>query len=103
MPLELVKSAREMTRADFENLISTVQSKRMLAAVHYHAGVNAKLDHLATVARRRVESKLDMLARAIENLDKALIKVENYSHDFQILTHEYDLAENRKTAAAQGE
>ena len=103
MPLELVKSAREMSRADFENLVAVVQAKRMTAAVHYHAGVSAKLDHLATVARRKVESKRDILGKAIENLDKALEKVERYVDDLQILMHEYDLAEDRKNAAALGE
>lgn len=103
MPLELVKSVHEMDRAELEALISVVQAKRMTAAVHYHAGVNAKLDHLATVARRKVESKRELLGKAIEGLDKALDRVTRYVDDLQILMHEYELAEDRKTAASLGE
>ena len=103
MPLELVKPLNEMTRADYEALIAVVQGKRMTAAVHYHAGVSAKLDHLATVARRKMESKRDILGKAIENLDKALDKVIRYSDDLQILMHELDLAHDRQNAAALDE
>lgn len=103
MPLELVKSVRDLSRAELEALISVVQAKRMTAAIHYHAGVSAKLDHLSTVARRRVESKREVLGKAIETLDKTLDRVMRYVGELQVLMHEYDLAEDRKNAASLGE
>lgn len=86
--LILAASFDEKTRAEIEQHVSEVQSRRMLAAVIYHQGVNAKLEHEADKVRQRIARQYQMLGKEIGVLEKAEGKVQSRLDSLTILLTE---------------
>lgn len=91
MPLVLAPSFDEHTREQVEAHVAAVQARRMLAAMEYHTGKNAKLTHESDKIRLRVEKQYDMLRREIEALEKAENKVNDRLAGLEHLMNELGL------------
>jgi len=77
MPLVLVPALPDLTREQLEAHIEQVRARRMVAAVEYTAGKNAKLTHESEKIQRQVKDQYTLLGKEIERLDKALERVES--------------------------
>lgn len=91
MPLVLAPSFDEHTREQVEAHVAAVQARRMLAAMEYHHGKNAKLTHESDKIRLRVEKQYEMLKREIEALEKAENKVNDRLAGLEHLMNELGL------------
>jgi len=96
MPLVLAPSFDEHTREAIEAHIREVQSRRMLAAVEYHTGVNAKLGYESDKITKRRDQKYVMLLKEIEQLDRILEKVENRLAEVEHLNNELGLVNDMR-------
>ena len=96
MPLVLAPSFDEHSRAQIEEHIKQVQSRRMLAAVVYHQGVGAKLSYESDKIQARRQQKYDMLLKEIGQLDRILEKVENRLAEVQHLDNELGLVNDMR-------
>lgn len=90
-PLVLVPTLFEQRREQIEAWLVEVRAKRMVAAVLYNETQNAKLDRLDTNLKRRIESKLDLLDRAMHAADKTIDRVQKYMDELEMLTTELNL------------
>lgn len=75
--LVLQPSVKSVTRAEYEAHIEIVRSRRMVAAVQYAEGVNAKLGKIESKLAERRKKHYEMLEREIIRLDQVLEKVES--------------------------
>lgn len=75
MPLVLAPSFDEQTREQIEAHIAEVQARRMLAAMEYHTGRNAKLSHESDKIQARVAKQYALLGKELDALEKAELKV----------------------------
>ena len=94
MPLILAPSFDEHTRAEIEQHILQVQSRRMVAAIEYQRGENAKLEHLAQKIRDKVQKQYTMLGKEIAALDKADEKVQHRMETIISLMSELGLVQD---------
>lgn len=75
-PLTLQPAITQLTRAEYEEHLEAVRARRMIAAIEYHEGKNAKYQHEADRIQRRMKGQNEMLGKEIMTLDKAIEKVE---------------------------
>jgi len=100
MPLVLAHSFDEHTRAEIEAHLEQVRSRRMLAAVEYHTGINAKLTYESDKIQKRVAQKYEMLLKEIGQLDRIVEKVENRLAEIEHLKNELGLLTDLRTEHA---
>lgn len=91
MPLILAPSFDEHTREQIETHLRDVQARRMLAAMEYHAGKNAKLSHESDKIQQRVARQYEMLRKEINALEKAEYKVTDRLAGIEHLKNELGL------------
>lgn len=90
--LVLYPSIDALTREQLEQHLETVRAKRMVAAIEYTQGQNAKLERAATVIERRLRAQYDMLAKEIGAVDKACEKMDKRLNTIEALKSELGLA-----------
>lgn len=76
MALVLQPDIHSVSREELEAHIEEVRARRMVAAIEYMEGKNAKLTHEAEKIQRRIKGQYDMLGKEIMRLDSLLEKVE---------------------------
>lgn len=69
MPLILQPKFSEKSRDEIEAHIEQVRARRMSAVVQYHAGVNAKLMHVAASIQHRIAREYYLLSKDIAKMD----------------------------------
>lgn len=74
--LVLVPGMSDMSRADIEQHMEVVRARRMVAAITYFEGKNAKLGRQSEVLQRRLTQQYEMLGKEIDALDRALAKMQ---------------------------
>lgn len=107
MPLTLAPSFDEHTRAEIEQHLTEVRSRRMLAAIVYQQGVNAKLEHEVEKVKRKRDAQYSMLLKELSRLDIAFGKAEARLAAVINLDNELGLAQDmivyESKAQAEGE
>lgn len=76
MGLVLQPELREKTREEIEAHLDVVRARRMVAAIEYQAGRDAKLAHESDKMQRKVKGAYEMLGKELSALDRALWRVE---------------------------
>lgn len=76
MPLILQPSIDSLDRAELEAHIADKRARRMVAAIEYNQGVNAKLSHQQDKIGRKLKAQYEMLLKEMEQFDKAADKVD---------------------------
>ena len=83
----------DMPRERFEIHLEHVRSQRMIAAVMYFEGVNAKVKTQDDKLQRRLAQQFTMLGKELAVLDRALAKVEQRTAGIEMLRQEKGLLE----------
>lgn len=91
MTLVLAPSFDEHTREQIEAHVADVQARRMLAAMEFHAGKNAKLQHESDKIQKRVARQYELLGKEIDALEKAENKVTDRLAGLEHLKNELGL------------
>jgi hypothetical protein len=91
MTLVLAPSYDDHTREQVEAHLDVVRSNRMVAAIEYHAGRKAKLEHESDKIRLRIEKQYAMLGKEIDGLEKAEEKVLKRLETLEALKQEVGL------------
>lgn len=89
--LILKPSIHEFNREQLEQYLETVRAKRMSAAIEYFANKNAKISHEADKVQRKFLGQVEMLAKEIEGLERAELKVEARLQNIEMLKQELGL------------
>jgi hypothetical protein len=76
MPLVLQPELLSKSRDEIESHLEEIRARRMVAAIEYNAGKEAKLAHESDKLQRKVKGECEMLGKEIMALDRALWKVE---------------------------
>ena len=76
MPLILQPALPDQTRAEVEAHLEAVRARRMVAAIAYHEGKNAKYRNESDRIQRQMKSQYEQLGKEIAALDKNIEKVE---------------------------
>ena len=97
MPLILAPSFDEHSREEIEAHLEEVRARRMVAAIEYATGVNAKLEYEALKVQKKMSAQYEMLAKEIAALDKALEKMEKRLLTLITLQQELGLTQNMIT------
>lgn len=100
MSLVLAPSFDDHTRAEIEAHIEQVRSRRMLAAITYHEGINAKLSYESDKIQERIKKQYVMLAKELEQFDRAHEKLENRMAGIEHLMNELGLVIDMKETHA---
>lgn len=96
MPLVLAPSFDDHTREQIEMHVAQVQARRMVAAIEYHTGKDAKLSHESAKLDRRLEHKYMMLGKEIVALEKAENKVLDRLAELEHLKNELGLVNDMR-------
>ena len=91
MPLHLQPDLAAMTREEVEAHLEQVRARRMVAAVTYFEGKNAKYQREGEKIKKKMLGKNEMLGKAIETLDRAIERVEKYLAEITSLDNELGL------------
>lgn len=102
MSLILRPSFDSQSREEILAHLEQVRVRRMAAAIHYHSGVNAKLEHEADKIQRRMKSHYEMLHKELLALEKAETKVQNRLDNLIALENEIGLVHDLKVHGLEG-
>ena len=76
MPLQMVPDLAALSREQVEAHLEQVRARRMVAALHYHEGKNAKYAMESDKIKRKMRGQNEMLGKELSSLDKAIERVE---------------------------
>jgi hypothetical protein len=96
MPLELAPCFDDATREQIEQHVAQVQARRMVAAIEYHTGKDAKLSHESDKLEKRLQHKYEMLGKEILALEKAEGKVLDRLAELEHLKNELGLVNDMR-------
>lgn len=100
--LILQESYSDMTRKNIEEWLEGVRARRLSAAITYHQGQAAKLEHEQEQVRRKVENKFKQLENALLQMDRLDDRVSNLLVQIETMDQEYnflgELAEEKRKA-----
>ena len=91
--LVLQPTIKDFSREDFEARLEAVRARRMVVAVEFYEGKNAKLEHLTGVLRHKAEKQQLGLEKDLEQLDKILERAEGRIERITQYLQEHDLAQ----------
>lgn len=91
MPLVLADSFDDKTRDQIEAHLEAVRSRRMVAALEYHAGIKAKLEHESDKVRQKIARQYEMLGKELIRLESAEQKVFDRLEHLEALKQELGL------------
>lgn len=74
--LTLVKSLKDLTRDELENILETIRFRRMSAATAFIKGKNQKLAKDVDKIQQRVDRQYAMLEKELRSVDRAIEKFE---------------------------
>ena len=94
MPLTLSPSFDEHTRAQIENHVEAVRARRMVSAIEYHNGIQAKLTHESGKLQVRMSKQYEMLGKELERVENAENKVLARIETLEALRQEIGLIED---------
>jgi hypothetical protein len=81
MPLIIHTSVADLTKTELEAHIMAVQSRRMVAAVTYYRGANAKHQSAIDKDDKRLGNKYVQLGKKLTQLDKLINSIEALVRD----------------------
>lgn len=91
MPLVLAPSYDEQTRQQIEEFISTLQMRRMSAALEYQLGHAAKLERASEKLAKRAVAYYATLLKRIETAEKAADALQDQLQKCEMLRAEINL------------
>lgn len=91
MPLVLAPSFDDQTREQIEEHLRAVQARRMLGAMEFHSGKNAKFKHESSKLQARLDAKYLMLGKELIALEKAENKLIDRLAELEHIKNELGL------------
>lgn len=91
MPLILAPAYSDQTRAQIEQHLATIRTKRLSAALEYEIGRQSKLAHESDRVAKRVTAAYATLLKRVENLQKAETACEEQLAKCEMLRGELGL------------
>lgn len=91
--LTLVPTVHTMTREAIEAHISTVQSARMVAAVTYQEGVQAKIKATKAKLQTRLDKQCQLLDKQMTRIDELVEKLHDRVRGIEELVTEIEQAQ----------
>lgn len=95
MPLILAPALTDHTRKEIEAHLAEVRARRLTAAIHYHAGRNAKLSAQTDRINKRIALRYDQLGSAIIKLDQLDAKITQLLTEIGTLEQERDFTQEQ--------
>ena len=99
MPLVLSPSFNSATREAVEEHLEEVRELRLMAALEYQQGKEAKLEKELDHHERRLATTYEQLGKAIIRLDREIDKIQEYLDKCEMLHDEAGLTRDRITLA----
>ena len=97
MPLILQPSLDALDKNAILNHIEEKRSRRMLAAIEYHQGKNAKLEHAADKLKRRRMMYYERLRKELLKFDAASKKIDEIMSTIDNINNEVGLTQDMMT------
>lgn len=90
--LTLQPTIADYSREEYENRLEGIRARRMVAAVAFYEGKNAKLQHASGIMKVKLEKQLDGLEKDLLQLDKLIeraegriARIEGYENDMGLM------------------
>lgn len=92
--LVLVPTIRDFNRAEIEQQVEHKRQRRMQAALVYHEGKTAKLQHQSDEIAKRFRRAIDMLQKDINSFDAAYDRLQKRLNAIGEYTEGYKLVQD---------
>lgn len=99
MPLILAPSFDDKTRQEVEDHIEQVRARRLAGALEYLQSKMMRLEREEGTLSNKLARNYDQLGKALDRIDKDIVKVEQYLNACQMLRTELDLTVDRISLA----
>jgi prefoldin subunit 5 len=99
MPLVLSPSFDDRTREEVEAHLEQVRTRRLAGAMEYLQSKMMRLEREEGTLSNKLARSYDQLGKALDRIDKDIVKVEQYLNNCQMMRTELDLTVDRISLA----